>query len=252
MVDGLRGKTLILTGASSGIGRALAVELARAGASLVLNARRESLLEDVAALCRADGAKAQAVPGDAARAETAETMVAASRSLGELFGFVHNAGVLSAGPLLSELPEERFREVLDANVTAGYQLVRAAVPELRRRGRGIAVFVGSGAAESNVAGIGAYSVAKAAEEHLARQLAVEAPELTSFVFRPGVVETSMQREAREADGGGADALHRVFRGYRDRGLLRTPEEAARALVRILGNDPGRFSGKVATVEDGSV
>jgi hypothetical protein len=69
--------------------------------------------------------------------------------------------------------------------------------------------------------------------------------ISSFVFRPNATETRMQRQAREAIGGGAENLHRIFKGYKDRGKLSTPKSEARALVRILVNHPRRFHGAVA-------
>lgn len=111
------------------------------------------------------------------------------------------------------------------------------MPELLQCGDGLAVFFGSGAAVSHLPGIGAYGAAKAAEEHLARQLAAEAPRIISFVFRPDVTETRMQQQAREAAGNAAATLHRVFRGYQQRGELSTPEDQARALVALLMNNP---------------
>jgi len=241
-------KTLILTGASRGIGRALALELAKAGYDLVLNARREAPLKAVAEEVRALGAKAEWVAGSAGKGEVARALVEKALELGHFQGFIHNAGVLHPGPLLFELAESLFLEVLEANLIAGYQLARFAYPHLLRQGGGLAVYLGSGAAESNLPGIGAYAVAKAAEEHLAKQLAAEAPEVICFVFRPGVVETDMQKAAREAQGGGAPVLHRVFRGYREEGRLLTPEEAARALVRLLPRARA-FHGRIATWRD---
>ncbi|WP_117238449.1 SDR family NAD(P)-dependent oxidoreductase [Thermus sediminis] len=241
-------KALILTGASRGIGRALALELARAGYDLVLNARREAPLLSVLEEVRSLGVRAEAVAGSAGKGEVAEALVERALSLGNFLGYIHNAGVLHPGPLLYELAESLFLEVLEANLLAGYQLARFAYPHLLQKGEGLAVYLGSGAAESNLPGIGAYGVAKAAEEHLARQLAAEAPEVTCFVYRPGVVETDMQRAAREAQGGGAPVLHRVFRGYREEGRLLTPEEAARALVRLLPRARA-FHGRIATWRD---
>ena len=241
-------KTLILTGASRGIGKALALELAKEGFDLVLNARKEASLRAVAEEVQALGARAVYVAGSAGKAEVAHALVERAEALGNFAGYIHNAGVLHQGPLLFELAEELFLEVLEANLLAGYQLARFAYPVLRRKGEGLAVYVGSGAAESNLPGIGAYAVAKAAEEHLARQLAAEAPEVACFVYRPGVVETEMQRQAREAQGSAAAVLHRVFRSYKEEGLLLTPEEAARALVRLLPKARA-FHGKIATWRD---
>ena len=166
--------------------------------------------------------------------------------LGRFYGFIHAAGVLHPGPFLWELPPERFREVLDSHVVSAYQLLRAAVPPLLRQGEGLAVFFGSFAAEGNLPGIGAYNIAKRAEEHLARQLAYEAPQIISMVFRPGATETRMQKQAREAEGGAARILHREFQGYLERGALDVPEQAARRLVKYLFNDPPRYHGRTVT------
>jgi NAD(P)-dependent dehydrogenase (short-subunit alcohol dehydrogenase family) len=246
----LRDQTLIITGASKGIGRALASELAKNGANLVLNARSEASLEETAADVRKKGVRALTVVGDAALSNNAREMVKAAVGMGEFIGFIHNAGTAHPGPFLYELPEAMFEGVWRSNVLAGYQLAHFSYPELRRRGRGLAVFFGSGAAEMNVEGIGAYCLSKAAEEHMARQLAAEVPEVTCFVYRPGAVDTQMQKALREAEGGGADVLHRVFGGYKERGILLTPETAAQALVQIIQDDPRRFNGKIATYKDG--
>jgi len=247
----LKGKSLILTGASRGIGRALALELAGAGVHLILNARGAAPLDEVASQCEAAGIRVLPVAGSAADAGVASRLVDAAMEIGDFYGFIQVAGTLHPGPALWELAEERFIDVFDASVLASYQMVHFAVPQLRRQGGGIAVFFGSGAAEKSIPGIAAYCGAKAAEEHLARQLAAEAPEITTFVFRPGVVETRMQQEARTAEGEAAEGLRRMFWEYKNRGELLSPEQAARSLVVILTGDPRRFHGKIATWRDGA-
>ena len=241
----LSGKTLIITGASLGIGRALALELAGLGVNLVLNARHSPALGEATADCRDRGAKAQPVAGNAATAETVAALVTQARDLGAFYGFIHAAGLLNPGPLLWELSAQEFQEELDSHLSAAFQLTRAAVPELLKQGEGLAVFFGSGAADSFIPGLGTYCLAKAAEEHLARQLAAEATQITSFVFRPTATETRMQRQAREAIGGGAENIHQIFRGYQARGQLSTPEQESRKLVKILTTNPRLFQGKIA-------
>jgi NAD(P)-dependent dehydrogenase (short-subunit alcohol dehydrogenase family) len=227
----------------------LASELAQNGANLVLNARSEALLEEVATAARGRGVHVLTVVGDAALASNAQEMVKAAIGIGEFAGFIHNAGAAHPGPFLYELSEAMFEDVWRSHVLAGYQLAHFSYPELRRRKSGLAVFFGSGAAEMNIEGIGAYCLSKAAEEHLARQLAAEAPEITCFVYRPTAVDTDMHRDAREAKGSGAKVLRRVFGEMKERGL-QSPETVARALVQIIQRDPLRFHGKVATYKDG--
>lgn len=241
----LRGQTFILTGASQGIGRALALELARAGANLVLNARNESALNAVADATTKLGVQARAVPGDAATDQIAQFNAKAAKVIGNFAGFIHNAGVLHPGPHLWELSEAQFDEVFAANVKAGFLLAKYAFPNLRRLGSGIAVFVGSGAANFPRPGWGAYGAAKAAEHYLAFNLALEAPEITTFVYSPGTVDTEMQHQGREAKG----EIAEMFRGFQAEGRLIHPKATAAALVRILAAEPRRFHGKIATYKD---
>ncbi len=249
-MSALKGKTLIVTGSSRGIGRDLALQLAKSGVDLVLNARDAALLDEVASDCRKLGRKAIALSGSAADTSTAFKLVNAALDLGDFHGFIQVAGVLHPGPFLWELSEESYHEIIAASVTASYQMIRYAVPVLLSRGRGLAVFFGSGAAEKSVPGIAAYCLAKAAEEHMVRQLAAEAPQITAFIYRPGVVETRMQQQARTSIGGAAQELRQRFRGYKERGELLSPEAASKALVKILKSDPHRFHGRVATWTDG--
>ena len=242
----LKDKTLIITGASRGIGRALALELARHGVNLVLNARHEHPLAEVAAEAENIGVQVRPVAGDAATVAVTDSLVAAALELGAFQGFVHAAGVLHPGPFLWELPPEHFQEVLDSHVVAAYQLVRAAVPTLLRQGEGLAVFFGSYAAEGNFSGIGTYNIAKRAEEHLARQLAQEAPQIVTLIFRPSATETRMQKQARDAEGGAAEVVRRGFRGYLESGRLDTPEQAARNLLKYLLDNPRRHHGRIVS------
>lgn len=239
----LENKTVIVTGASRGIGRALAMDLAGRGATLVLNARSGDLLGQIAKDCSASGRRCTAVVGDASEADVAAKLVEEARETGGPHGFVHAAGVLFPGPHLWELSEEQFDAVFAASVKAGWQLARQAIPAMRGKEGAFAVFFGSGAAERVQPGIAAYCAAKAAEEHMARQLAAEAPDVAVIVYRPGVVETRMQRQAREAEGGAAEEVRQVFWNMKERGELITPEESAAFLARILDADPSGYHGK---------
>ncbi len=243
-------KTFILTGASGGLGRALALELSSEVAGLVLNARGKEALERIGEECAKKGARVEVVAGPAQAAGGSEALVEKALGLGNFRGFIHAAGVLGPGPVVHELCAEKFREIFEASVTASFEMARAAFPRLIESGGGVAVFFGSGAAERVMPGMGAYCAAKAAEEHLVRQLAAETPQVVSMVFRPGVVDTPMVRGVFNSAGKGADRLREEFSAFKRKGEILSAEVPARALVAILKNDPRRFHGKIATWRDG--
>ena len=243
-MSALRGSTMIVTGASMGIGKAVALGLAHEGVDLVLNARSREPLHETKQKCLEYDVLARTAVGDISRVETVKQCVEKAHEMGGLTGFIHAAGILNPGAYLWEMQEESFNEVMDSNVKASFLLVRYAVPAIMHRQNGLAVFVGSGAAEITQPGIGAYCAAKAAEEHLARQLAAETDSLTCFVFRPGIVDTRMQDQARQAQGGAAGHLHRVFRPWKDRGELLTPEQSAAGLIKLLKGDLSKLHGGI--------
>ncbi|SPF47632.1 Short-chain dehydrogenase/reductase family protein [Syntrophobacter sp. SbD1] len=255
----ISGKTFILTGASGGLGRALALALATEKVGLVLNARSPEALEKVAEEitgkgARADflagGARADFLAGSAAVGDVSNGLVKKAINMGAFLGFIQAAGVLHPGPAVYDLSGAEFSEIFEASVTASFHMAKAAFPHLIEAGEGIAVFFGSGAAERVVPGIGTYCAAKAAEEHLVRHLAAEAPEVTTFVFRPGIADTPMVRSAMHAQGSASKGLREQFGAYEKNGEILDPEIAARALVSILKNNPRRFHGKTATWRDG--
>jgi NAD(P)-dependent dehydrogenase (short-subunit alcohol dehydrogenase family) len=241
----LNGKSLIITGASQGLGRALTLELARYEVDLVINAREAIPLEEVAQQCAQLGAPVSPVAGNAALAETLRHMVQLAKVKDNFYGFIHAAGVLHPGPFIWNLSSEHFQEIFESHVIAAYQLIHQLVPELLRRGEGgLALFIGSAVADYNIPGLGAYNAAKAAEEHLARQLAAETEEIISFIYRPGVIDTRMQAEARQARGDAGNFLRDYFLQYQAQGVLRAPEDVAKVLIKIITENPRQWHGKI--------
>ncbi|MBK5269096.1 MAG: SDR family oxidoreductase [Acidimicrobiia bacterium] len=235
-------ETWVVTGASRGVGAAIADGLWARGARLVLNARKAAALQAKADEL-GDPDRVRVVAGDIGSAETAVHIAAAAVELGGPFGVIHNAAVAGAGPMIWETTAGESAAILGASLDGGLHLVRAMMPAMLEQGEGCFVFVGSGIAERNLIGVGSYGIAKAGEEYLARQLAVEAPGLASFVWRPGVVDTDMQTEARLAP----TEVSKVFKSFQDDGMLVSPAEAAADLLRHLSGSRSALSGTMVSV-----
>src|SRR6185312_15512677 len=195
----------IITGASRGLGRALAVELARAGAKLVLVARESAELHAAVAEIRAAGGTAHAVAADVGDKEAIHRIAGAAAALvGPIDLLVHNASTLGPTPLplLLDLDCEDFERVFEVNVLGPFRLSKVIAGGMALRGRGTIVHISSDAAISAYPRWGAYGVSKAALDHLGRSFAAELGELgvRTLVVDPGEMDTAMHAAAMpEAD-----------------------------------------------------
>lgn len=186
-------RTALVTGASRGLGRALATALADRGWRLVLDGRNaDRLASAVAALGRPD--LVTAVPGDVADPGHRAALAATVGPRLDLL--VNNASDLGPSPLpvLADLPADEFLRVLAVNTVAPLALVQAVLPALRSA-RGTVVDISSDAAVEPYAGWGGYGASKAALDQLTAVLAVENPELRVFSVDPGDMATDMHQAA---------------------------------------------------------
>ncbi|WP_327322732.1 SDR family NAD(P)-dependent oxidoreductase [Streptomyces sp. NBC_01210] len=206
----------VITGASKGLGRALAAALARQGWDLALGARTASVLEESARHIRAAyGTRVVAVVGDVTDAGHHKELVAAARELGGLDLLVSNASALGAEPLvrLDALPLEGLRAALETNVVAALGLVQEALPLLRASGAGTVIAVSSDAAAEAYETWGGYGASKAALDHLAAVLAVEEPELRVWTVDPGDMQTDLYAAAVPGDDDPRPAPETVAPGF---------------------------------------
>lgn len=193
--------TAIITGASRGLGLALARALAERGWNLVLDARGGEALEhatkDLAAAAEGAAGTVVAVPGDVADDRHRHDLVDAARQLGGPDLLVNNASLLgpSPQPRLADYPLDVFEAVYEVNVTAPLALTQLALPLLAQSPQGGVLNVTSDAGVEGYEGWGGYGSSKAALEQVSKVLAAEHPELRVWWVDPGDMNTRMQQEA---------------------------------------------------------
>ena len=214
---------VVVTGASSGIGRATALAMAQAGASVVLTARRESALQDAAAECERQGAAALAVPGDTRRPQDLGSVAdQAVERFGGIDVWVNNAAVTLFGRF-DEAPPDLWREVIEVNLFGYVNGARAAIPALRRRGGGSLINVGSVNSRVGAPYVSAYVASKFAVRGLGECLRDElrAENIDVSTIMPASIDTPLFQHAANFMGRAAKPLRPVIR----------PQRVAAAIVR---------------------
>ena len=236
MAGRLSGKIALVTGASRGIGAAVAEAYAREGAHLVLAARTVGGLEEVDDKIRAAGGAATLVPLDLRDFVKIDELAAAIYQRFERLDIlVGNAAEFGTFSPLGHIDPQLWQEVIDLNLTANWRLIRAMDPLLHAAQHGRAIFVTSGIARNPRAYWGPYAASKAALEALVRTYAAECENtnVRANLIGPGVVRTRLRA--------------RVFPGE-DPMKLPPPETVAEAFVRLALDDCAR-NGEVVNAGD---
>lgn len=220
------GKVVVLTGASSGLGRAAAIELARRGARLVLAARREAALESTCELCKRAGAEAIVAPADVTReSDVAGLAELALSQWGRLDVWINNAGVTAFGSLESS-PVEEHRRVLETNLWGSIYGARAVIPVFRKQGSGVIVNVGSILSKVGQPFVPSYVISKFALHGLTEALRAEladAPGIQVCTLLPYAIDTPHFQTGANLVGREPHAMPPV----------QAPEDVARALADLV-------------------
>jgi NAD(P)-dependent dehydrogenase (short-subunit alcohol dehydrogenase family) len=245
----LSGKVAIVTGASSGIGRATAALFAKEGAKVVVGARREAELAELVREIRAAGGEATALAGDVQSEQYAKDLVAAAlKQYGRLDVAFNNAGTLGPIGATTEVAEKDWSDALTVNLTSAFLAAKHQVPALLKQGGGSIIFTSTIA--GNVVGFpgtAAYAASKSGLIGLTQVLAAEyGPQgVRVNAILPAAIDTPMYRDFNDTPEKQAffTSLHALKRVGR-------PEEVARSVLYLASDDSSFVTGTASLIDGG--
>lgn len=239
-------QTAIVTGGSRGIGRAVAVRLAKDGMNLVINYRGNSAAaEETERLCRELGAEVLLVQGDVSRAEDCEKLAAqAKEAFGRVDVLVNNAGITRDG-LLARMTEEDFRAVLDVNLVGPWNMMKAVNRIMMKQRYGRIVNLSSVTGLMGNMGQTNYAAAKAGILGMTKSYAREVASrgITVNAVAPGFIDTDMTEAMSEG------AKDKIVTGI-PMGRTGKPEDVAEAVAFLASEQAGYITGEVLRVDGG--
>lgn len=250
MAQELVGKVAIVTGASSGIGRATLQRFVEEGAAVLAVGRDERVLAEIAVSVSQEGGLCEAFVADVTEGPAAQQIVtAAVERLGGIDILVNAAGIIASGTV-ENTTDEGWEQMMAINLTAPFRLMRAAVPHLIER-RGAIVNVSSVTGLRSFPGVLAYCVSKSGVDQLTRCAALElaSKQVRVNAVNPGVVVTNLHRRSGMAEPQYAAFLERS-RETHPLGRPGTPEEIAEAILYLASARSSWMTGETIALDGG--
>ncbi len=248
----LDGKTAIVTGATSGMGKGIGERFAAEGARIMIGGRNERRGEEVVRGIRSAGGEAEFLPGDVSKAATNRNLVEKTvASFGGVDILVASAGELGIGAI-TELSEDLWQTTIATNLSAVFYLMKYGIPEMRKRGAGSVVVIGSIAAFKVFPNHPAYCASKGALVQLVRQAALDyGPEIRVNMICPGQVDTPLLWNSAQAFPNPEEVVQQTAERLPLK-RLGLPADIAEAALYLAGERASWITGSSFLVDGGSL
>lgn len=247
----LEDKTALVTGAGRGLGREISLAFAREGARVCMFSLARDELEDAAARIAQAGGECAICPGDvASERDVTSALSLTMKRFGGIDILVNNAGIIGPARFLEETTPERWRQVMDVNLTGSYLCCRGVAAHMKDSGGGAIITITSGLGQMPFPRFSAYAVSKAGLIQLTRSLSEE---LRPFHIRvngidPGLMDTDLGAEIRSMGPSilGED-LYRTMVDYKEKSVLKDPADVAELAVFLASGRSAGLSGHIGTL-----
>ena len=245
----LSGKVAVVTGSTKGIGRAIAEAFAQAGAKVDISSRKEDKCNEVASAINDAGGCSIAVPCNISHKQQLQALVEATlEEWGQIDVLICNAAVNPYYGPLADIPEDAYDKIMDTNVKSNLWLCNMVIPQMATRGGGAVILISSIAAFKGHGNLGVYALSKAADNQLARSLAVEwgRSNLRVNCIAPVLVRTDMARALWDDP----DRLASALESY-PLGRIGEPEDIAGAAVFLASRAGNFMTGQTLVIDGGT-
>jgi len=233
----MKNKVVIITGASRGIGEAVARDFAKRGAKVVLAARSE---EKIANIAKEIGSDTMAFACDVSDYDSVKSLISATvAKFGKIDVLLNNAGLIEPIAKLSKTDPKKWAQTISVNLIGAYNVVRAAIEYLNDDA--VIINLSSGAAFTALEGWSAYCASKAGLAMLTKSIGLEHPQIFTYGFAPGLVDTPMQAQIRQS---GINPVSQIPQEN-----LSSSKEIAKAIAWLCSTDAQVYKGQEIDVRD---
>jgi NAD(P)-dependent dehydrogenase (short-subunit alcohol dehydrogenase family) len=249
------GKTVIVTGGAKGIGRAISLSFAQAGANVACADVDEGAGQEISGLAGATEGKLLFVKADVSQSAECKALVEQTvSSFGGVDILCNNVGIQPTSSYLPahEVPDELWDRIINVNLKSRFLMTKYCVPHMQQRGGGVIINTASVQGLQSALGVAPYAASKGGDLSLTRQLALEYAKdnIRVLAVNPGTIETPLVAEAAEASGSSVEAMRAAWGAAHPLGRIGQPQEIANVVLFLASDKASFMTGSYVNIDGG--